>query len=151
MATGTKSNTAKTAAAKKTAAKRPASKGFDAADLPTEGKGQYRGKNGTYRPSITALLEFAKSDDTGKVRTHVKALTHLGWVIVGGDNEASKSKAFEVPNEAGLPASQWAVGKPAAPQIAANMNALAEAGAPADALADLWAVYTRKNADADVL
>ena len=59
----------------------------------------------------------------------------------GGVNNASKSPAFTIADNAGLPTEAWAVGAPAAPQISANLRALAELGAPAEALDALWAAY----------
>ena len=143
--TTTASKTAKTAskAPAKTAAKRPsAPKGgsrFNPADLPSEGTGQYRNQGEDYKTSLRALGSFAKDSEENKARH--KALVHLGWVKVGGDNTESKSPAFKAANEAGLPAEAWTVDAPAAPQIAANLQALAEAGAPEEALNGLWAAY----------
>ena len=111
---------------------------FNPADLPETGSGQFR-QGGDYKPSIRALSAFAKGDP--KNTGHVKALIHLGWVKPGGDNTASKSPAFTVADNADLSAECWSVGSPAAPQISANLQALAEAGAPAEALDGLWAAY----------
>jgi len=135
MATATKSKTpAKKAAAKTTR--------FNAEDLPQTGTGQLR-HGGEYKPSIRALATFAKGDATNTAR--VKALIHLGWVKPGGDNNSSKSPAFTIADNADLPAEAWTVGEAAGPQIAANLEALAEAGAPAEALDGLWAAYVRKD------
>lgn len=144
MATATKP-------ARKTAAKRPsAPKGvrFNPADLPETGTVQMR-HGGDYKPSIRALGTFAKGNP--EVQAHVKALIHLGWVKPGGTNNESKSTAFKVANEANLPAEAWTVGEPAGPQIAANLTALAEAGAPEEALDGLWSAYVGSGAAADVL
>lgn len=111
---------------------------FSADALPTTGSVQYR-HGGDYQPAVRALSAFAKGNPVAV--GHVKALIHLGWVKPGGANNASKSPAFTIADNAGLPAECWAVGESAADQIAANMTALAELGAPADALADLWAAY----------
>ena len=111
---------------------------FNADDLPQTGTGQLR-HGGDYKPSIRALAAFAKGDPTNSA--HVKALIHLGWVKPGGDNNASKSPAFTIADNAGLPAEAWNVGEAAGPQIAANLQALAEAGAPVEALDTLWAAY----------
>jgi len=149
MATATTRKTAKATepkaeAAKPAASPKPAAKGrtskvrFNPADLPQTGTGQLR-HGGDYKPSIRALAAFAKGDATNSA--HVKALIHLGWVKPGGDNNASKSPAFTIADNAGLPAETWNVGEAAGPQIAANLTALAEAGAPADALDSLWAAY----------
>lgn len=131
MAT-TKSKTAKTTSAKNKAVK------FNSSDLPETGTVQYR-HGGDYKPAIKALSAFAKGNASAV--GHVKALVHLGWVKPGGDNNASKSGAFTVADNAGLSAECWTVGGKAAGQIAANMNALAEAGAPAEALDNLWSAY----------
>ena len=111
---------------------------FNPADLPTEGTVQFR-QNGEYKASLRALASFAKGDPTNM--GHVKALVHLGWVKPGGVNSASKSPAFTTADNAGLPDACFAVGEPAAPQISANLNALAEAGAPVEALDGLWSAY----------
>src|SRR5690554_5171290 len=111
---------------------------YDAADLPTTGSQQFR-QGGDYKPHIRELSTFAKGNPTNM--GHVKALIHLGWVKPGGMNNASKSGAFTFADNADLPAEAWTVGEPAAPQISANLRALAEAGAPQDALEGLWAAY----------
>ena len=122
--------------AKKTAA--PKSGKFNAADLPETGSVQFR-QNGEYKTSLRALGTFAKGDP--KAMGHVKALVHLGWVKPGGVNAASKSPAFTTADNAGLPDECFAVGEPAAPQISANLTALAELGAPVEALDGLWSAY----------
>jgi hypothetical protein len=131
----TKTSTRKTAA--KTPAKTAAVK-FNADDLPQTGTLQFR-QGGDYKPAIRALSAFAKGNPTNM--GHVKALIHLGWVKPGGVNAASKSTAFTLADNADLPASSWTVGEAAGPQISANLLALAEAGAPAEALDGLWAAY----------
>jgi len=141
--TRTKSQTPAAAAKPTPKAKaKPASKRFNADDLPQTGTGQLR-HGGEYKPSIRALAAFAKGDATNGA--HVKALIHLGWVKPGGDNNASKSPAFTIADNADLPPEAWTVGEPAGPQIAANLQALAEAGAPEEALDGLWAAYVRKD------
>jgi hypothetical protein len=119
-------------------AKAATKKRFDADSLPQTGTGQLR-HGGDYKPSIRALAAFAKGDPTNTA--HVKALIHLGWVKPGGNNGASKSPAFTIADNGGLPAEAWTVDAPAGPQIAANLEALAEAGAPQEALDGLWAAY----------
>lgn len=111
---------------------------FNPADLPQVGTQQYR-QGGDYKPFVTLLSQFSKGSDTNK--GHVKALIHLGWVKPGGVNDSSKSPAFVIADSAGLPEACFKVGEPAGPQIAANLQALAEAGAPAEALNGLWAAY----------
>jgi hypothetical protein len=121
----------------KTAAAKSGTK-FNPADLPETGSVQFR-QNGEYKASLRALAAFAKGDPTNM--GHVKALVHLGWVKPGGVNAASKSPAFTTADNAGLPDECFAVGEPAAPQISANLQALAEAGAPVEALDGLWSAY----------
>ncbi|MDQ3222264.1 MAG: hypothetical protein M3Q75_02130 [Gemmatimonadota bacterium] len=121
----------------RTPAKAPVSK-FNADDLPATGTVQFR-QGGDYKPSIRALSAFAKGNPVNM--GHVKALIHLGWVKPGGVNAASKSTAFTLADNAELPEASWSVGSAAAPQISANLLALAEAGAPEEALNGLWAAY----------
>jgi hypothetical protein len=120
---------------------------FNPADLPETGTVQFR-QGGDYKPSISALLKFAKGDPTNVA--HVKALIHLGWVKPGGVNATSESGACDVASRADLPAACWTAGEPAGPQISANLQALAEAGAPAEALDALWGCYVGGGV-ADVL
>lgn len=138
MTTSTKAPAKKAAATRKSPAKPKASTKFNPADLPETGSTQFR-QGGDYKPAVRALAAFAKGDPTNT--GHVKALIHLGWVKPGGDNTASKSPAFTVADNADLSAACWSVGSPAAPQISANLIALAEAGAPTEALDGLWAAY----------
>ncbi len=119
---------------------------FDADLLPREG-GQLRHGGGDYhvggdyQPHLRTLTAFALGDPI--LTGHVKALTHLGWTRAGDLNGTSStpSTAFLGADSAGLPAECWTVGEPAGPQIAANLQALAEAGAPEEAVAGLWAAY----------
>lgn len=117
---------------------------FDADLLPQVGD-QFR-RGGDYKPHLRALEAFAFGDPT--LTGHVKALTHLGWVRAGGMNTTSPtpSTAFLTADRAGLPAECWTVGEPAGPQIAANLRALADAGAPEEAVANLWAAYRGDSA-----
>lgn len=112
---------------------------FLAKELPTEGTVQFR-QGGDYKEHVRALGTFAKGNPT--LQGHVKALVHLGWIKQGGTNAAGKSTAFTQADNAGLPEACWKVGEPAGPQIAANITALAEAGAPGVAIEGLWAAYT---------
>ena len=66
---------------------------YDVKSLPETGSLQFR-QNGDYKPAITALSAFAKTNPVAK--GHVKALIHLGWVKPGGVNAASKSPAFTI-------------------------------------------------------
>lgn len=114
---------------------------FDPSTLPATGSRQLR-HGGDYKPHVKALSTFAKGNPVAM--GHVKALIHLGWVKPGGKNDSSKSPAFTVADNAGLSASEWAVGEPAGPQIAANLRALAALGAPVPALQGLWGAYVGK-------
>lgn len=136
MATATKSARTARKATGTTATQKASRSGFKVSDLPTEGK-EYR-KNGDYKAHLSALRKFATTDEQ---KGAVAALTHLGWVKPGNDNPASKSSAFTMASNAGLPAEQFSVGEPAAPQIVANLQALKEAGAPQEALDGLFAAY----------
>lgn len=130
--------TTRTAAKRKTPAVKATATRFNADSLPQTGTLQFR-QGGDYKPSVRALASFAKGNATAM--GHVKALVHLGWVKPGGVNAASKSPAFTTADNADLPTEAWTVGEAAGPQISANLRALAEAGAPADALDGLWAAY----------
>lgn len=123
---------------RKTPAKTPEVTKYDVADLPKTGSLQFR-QNGDYKPAITALSAFAKTNPIAK--GHVKALIHLGWVKPGGVNSASKSTAFTIANSSGLSPECFTVGALADEQISANMKELAEMGAPAEALDALWSAY----------
>lgn len=149
MATTKTARTAKTASKSSTATQKASRSGFKVSDLPTEGK-EYR-KGGDYKAHLSALRKFATTDEQ---KGAVAALTHLGWVKPGNDNPASKSSAFTMASNAGLPAEQFSVGEPAAPQIVANLQALKEAGAPQEALDGLFAAYVgngQSAADVDDL
>lgn len=132
------STSTKSPAKKATAKPKAKSTKFNPADLPETGSTQFR-QNGDYKPSIKALRGFAKGNPVAM--GHVKALIHLGWSKPGGDNVASKSPAFTQADNSGLPDACFSVGQPAGPQISANLVALAEQGAPMDALDDLWMAY----------
>lgn len=129
---------ATTKTTRKTPAAKPATAKFNPTDLPQVGTVQFR-QGGDYKPSIRALSAFAKGNPVAM--GHVKALIHLGWVKPGGVNAASKSTAFTQADNADLPAEAWTVGSPADVQISANLQALAEAGAPVEALVGLWSAY----------
>jgi hypothetical protein len=138
MATSTARKTGTTRKTPAKAAAPASTVRFNPENLPATGTVQFR-HGGDYKPSIRALGTFAKGNPTAM--GHVKALVHLGWVKPGGVNNSSKSPAFTIADNAGLPAEAWTVGEPAGPQITANLQALAEAGAPAEALDGLWAAY----------
>lgn len=137
-ATQAKANEADTPTPKATATKTRKAK-YDPASLPETGSTQFR-HGGDYKPHVRALAAFAKGNAT--LTGHVKALIHLGWVKPGGVNAASKSGACVYADNADLPAEAWTIGESAAPQISANLQALAEAGAPPEALDGLWSAYT---------
>ena len=73
----------------------------------------------------------------------VFALVHLGWATGTGARatvQASKSAAYQHAAKANA----VTVGQPAAPQLCATLAALAKAGAPAPALATVWATVQGK-------
>ena len=118
---------------------------YDATLLPTTAQ-QFRhnaGGTGTlgaaaYTQAVRALTSWA---GTGDAKPYVHALVHLGWCSGSGARvicKASNSSAFK------HAASVLAVGEPAAPQVCAVLTHLAEAGAPAEALATVWTTYTAK-------
>lgn len=124
-----------------------ASKGtaYAVANLPTTGA-QYRtnsGATGTaqataYAQACRTLAAWAKG---GASAPTVHALVHLGW-CAGGGARAVVRAASSAAYKHGAPHLQ--VGAPAAPQVCATLAALAAAGAPAPALATVWATYTGK-------
>ncbi len=118
---------------------------FAVSALPTTGA-QYRtasGATGTvqataYLQAVRALAAWAKP--TGHAPL-VHALVHLGWCSGTGARatvRASSSSAYKH----GAP--HLVVGTPAGPQVCATLAALAAVGAPAPALATVWATYTGK-------
>ena len=133
--TATKTTPAK---AKPAPAKAKTEVKYDPANLPTTGTLQFR-QRGDYKAPLKELAKFAKGNPTNT--GHVKALVHLGWFKPEQTNDKSKSPACNIASASGLPAECWTFGEPAAPQIGANLRALAEAGAPAAALDGLWMAY----------
>lgn len=134
-------------------AKRTTNKGakYAASALPTTAV-QYRHASGTtgtpqataYTQAMRALAAWAHKTPNAPT---VHALVHLAWCAGSGarvTNGVSNSAACKHAVAAKLPAAQWAVGQPAGGQVAANMAALATAGAPKQALATVWATYTGK-------
>ena len=118
---------------------------YDATLLPTTAQ-QFRHNNGgtgttgaaAYTQAMRALTAWA---GTGDAKPYVHALVHLGWCSGSGARvicRASNSSAFK------HAASVLAVGSPAAPQVCAVLTRLAEMGAPAEALATVWATFTSK-------
>ena len=116
---------------------------YAVASLPTTSV-QYRhasGGTGTvqanaYVQACRTLAAWARGTQHAP---HVYALVHLGWCAGTGARatcKASRSAAC------GHAAPVLAFGKPAAPQVCATLTALAAAGAPAPALATVWATYT---------
>ena len=118
---------------------------YDATLLPTTAQ-QFRHNNGgtgtpgaaAYTQAVRALTAWV---GTGDAKPYVHALVHLGWCSGSGARvicKASNSSAFK------HAASVLAVGEPAAPQICSMLEHLRLAGAPAEALATVWATYTAK-------
>lgn len=91
-----------------------------------------------YSQAVRALAAWARP--AGHAGT-VHALVHLGWCSGSGARSvcrASSSSAFKG-GQAYL-----TVGSPAAPQVVEVLNLLKSAGAPAEALATVWATFTGK-------
>ena len=138
MATTTTTTTTTTTKRKATTA--PA---YDPTQLPTTAQ-QYRHNNGgTGTPGaaayVQALRTLAAWAGTGPAKPYVHALVHLGWCAGSGARvvcKASNSAAYR------HAAPVLAVGAPAAPQVCAMLAHLQDAGAPAAALAAVWATYT---------
>ena len=116
---------------------------YDAALLPATAT-QYRLNNGgTGTPGAMAYTQatrmLASWAGTGPAKPYVHALVHLGWCAGSGARavcRASNSAAYR------HAAPVLAVGAPAAPQVCAVLAHLQDAGAPAAALATVWATYT---------
>lgn len=111
--------------------------------LPTTGT-QFRltsGGTGTpqasaYQQAVRALAAWAKP--TGHAPL-VHALVHLGWCSGTGARaicRAASSAAFKHGH------AHLEVGAAAAPQVVAVLDALVEAGAPAEQVATVWATFT---------
>lgn len=126
----------------------PTAPTYVASALPTVAGTQYRhtsGGTGTaqataYAQAMRALGAWARPAGHAPL---VHALTHLGWCSGSGARSvcrAASSSAYKH----GAPHLQ--AGEPAAPQVAATMQALAAAGAPAPLLATVWATYTGQPA-----
>lgn len=118
---------------------------FVVSDLPTTGA-QFRtasGATGTaqataYSQAVRALAAWARP--VGQAG-NVHALVHLGWCSGTGARSvcrAASSSAFKGGQ------GYLTVGAPAAPQVVEVLTSLAEAGAPAEALATVWATFTGK-------
>lgn len=116
---------------------------YAVAALPTTGT-QYRtNSGGTGTPQATAYTQAMRTLAAwargGQHAPTVHALVHLGWCS-GSGARATVRAANSAAYKHGAPMLQ--VGAPAAPQVCATLTALAEAGAPAAALATVWATYT---------
>lgn len=116
---------------------------FDVSALPTTGA-QFRtvsGATGTpqataYSQAIRGLSAWARPAGHAGL---VHALVHLGWTSGSGARaicRSASSSAFKG-GQAHLE-----VGVAAAPQVVAVLTALAEAGAPAEQVATVWATFT---------
>lgn len=118
---------------------------YDVAALPETAQQYRHNAGGTGTPGAAAYTQAMRTltawAGTGDAKPYVHALVHLGWCSGSGARvicKASNSSAFK------HAASVLAVGEAAAPQICAMLNHLAEAGAPAEALATVWATFTAK-------
>lgn len=116
---------------------------YDVAALPTTGT-QFRltsGGTGTvqataYGQAVRALAAWAKPSGHAPL---VHALVHLGWTSGTGARaicRASSSAAFKHGQ------GHLTVGSAAAPQVVAVLQALVEAGAPAEQVATVWVTFT---------
>lgn len=121
---------------------------FKVADLPDSAT-QYRNASGgtgtqqatDYKSATRVLAKWAGRGTDNAVQVH--ALVHLGWCAGAGSRancEASKSTAFVAAKGV------LEVGKPAAPQVVKVLTALKTAGAPAEAIATVWATFTGQAA-----
>jgi hypothetical protein len=125
----------------------PKAPAYAVASLPTTGT-QYRlasGGTGTaqqtaYQQAVRTLHAWGGGPTTANGPL-VFALVHLGWCAGGGARALCKASSSAACQH-GTPHLQH--GKPAAPQVCATLAALAAAGAPAAALATVWATYTGK-------
>ena len=136
-ATTTATTTAKATTAK---AKAPT---YAAKALPTTAT-QYRHASGGpntaqakgYQTACRVLAKWAKGTPNA---AQVHALVHLGWCAGAGSRancQASNSVAYKAAAHLLKP------GAPAGPQLVATLATLAKAGAPAPALAVVWATVT---------
>ena len=145
MATKTTTTTTKTPARtrKTTTTTTTTNTAYDPALLPATAQ-QYRlNSGGTGTPGASAYAQAIRTltawAGTGDAKPYVHALVHLGWCSGSGARvicRASNSSAFK------HSASVLAVGEVAAPQICTTLSRLAEAGAPAEALATVWTTFT---------
>ncbi len=115
---------------------------YDVAALPTTGT-QYRlTSGGTGTPQATAYTQAMRTLAAwargGEHAATVHALVHLGWCSGSGARAVCRAASSAAYKHA---AEVLKVGEPAAPQVTAAMEALAKAGAPAEALATVWATY----------
>jgi len=125
------------------ATKANTSSAYALAALPTSSV-QYRmASGGTGTAQATAYVQACRTlaawaRGTANAPT-VHALVHLGW-CAGSGARATVRAATSAAYRNG--ASALTVGTPAGPQVCATLAALAAAGAPAPALATVWATYT---------
>jgi hypothetical protein len=91
-----------------------------------------------YVQACRTLLAWA---GTGPSKPYAHAVVHLGWCTGTGARATCKASGSAACKHA---APVLAFGKPAAPQVCTVLAALAKAGAPAPALATVWATFTGK-------
>jgi hypothetical protein len=89
-----------------------------------------------YSQAVRALQAWGRTSGNGAT---VHALVHLGWHAGTGSRSTVKASNSAAWKHA---APLLEVGKPSAPQVVTILEALAGAGAPAEALATVWATFT---------
>ena len=119
----------------------------DVALLPATGA-QFRtvsGATGTpqasaYLQATRALAAWAKPVGHADL---VHALVHLGWCSGTGARSVCKAASSAAWRNSG---DVLEAGEPAGPQVVRVLDALVEAGAPAEAVAKVWATFTGSDA-----
>ena len=114
------------------------SKTFAATDLQGQGKQlRHRGiTNDEYKQPLSLIRKATKGNPL--LVTTVHAITHHSW-RVGADAPVPKKDILE---EQKADKTIYEVGKPVAPQLAASMAVLQDAGVDVNLLKSLWEVFT---------
>lgn len=89
-----------------------------------------------YSQAVRALQAWGRTSGNGPT---VHALVHLGWHAGTGSRSTVKASNSAAWKHA---APLLEVGKPSAPQVVSILEALVAAGAPAEAIATVWATFT---------
>lgn len=89
-----------------------------------------------YSQAVRALQAWGRTSGNGPT---VHALVHLGWHAGTGSRSTVKASNSAAWRHA---APLLQVGKPSAPQVVTILNSLVAAGAPAPAIATVWATFT---------